>query len=100
MVTVLHSFLFYLERIVPCRNLKPQTPTVRVYEADDLQVSRHASVCDIIYECSLTRTVWFVVGNEMRDGRFSHFTDVIVTFFHSKTSETQSGLTSSTVFLR
>ena len=49
MVTVLHSFLFYLERIVPCRNLKPQTPTVRVYVADDLQVSRHASVCDVIY---------------------------------------------------
>ena len=42
----------------------------------------------------------FVIGDETLHRRFRHFANVIVSFLHSKSSETQRTLTSASVFLR
>lgn len=41
-----------------------------------------------------------VVGDEMLNCQFSDFPHIVVTLFVSKTTETESGLTTSTVLLR
>lgn len=43
-----------------------------------------------------TGNVRLIVGNEHLNGSFRHFTDIIVTLFHTETSETQCRLTTTT----
>ena len=48
----------------------------------------------------LTRNVRLVIGDEMRDGRLGNFAHVVVTLFHSESSETERRLSTTAVLLR